>query len=265
MSSELLTRRGVMAIALVSSALRGQEHGDASFTVASIRPSPSDARQSLVIQPGGRVVANGFQLKALIAIAWRLRAFQLSGGDGWMSDERWNIEATSDGVGEIPAWVPPFVPDAIGVRLRSLLLERFALKFHRETRMQQAYALRLAKGGSKLIPGDGSGPNAGKFRAGPGIVMGSAVSMEQFVTYLDRLMDRPVIDQTGVAGRFDFKLQFAPESAPRTLSASPPDGQPSEAPSLFTAIQEQLGLKLEAAREAVEIFVIDSARQPSEN
>ncbi len=114
-----------------------------------------------------------------------------------MANDRWNIEANSEGVTAVPDWTPPNIPEVMAVRLRSLLAERFLLKVHRETRMQQAYALTAGRNGPKLIhaAAGAATQNAqrpGSFRAGTGVVIGAAVSMEQIVTYLDKLMDRPV-------------------------------------------------------------------------
>src|ERR1051326_2005485 len=157
-----------------------------SFTVASIKPAAPDARQQLAIQPGGRLVAAGFQLKTLILIAYHLRAFQISGGEDWIANDRWNIEATSEGVTAVPDWKPPYIPDVIAVRLRALLESRFQLKTHREMRTQQMYALTIGKNGAKLVPADPLSPPAegprspasaepaqrpGSFRAGPGVLI----------------------------------------------------------------------------------------------
>ena len=266
-----------------------------SFDVASVKPSMPGTRQAITIQPGGRFVASGVQLRLLIAIAYHLQAYQMSGGESWIATDAWSIEAKAEEVSVIPFWSPPYIPDVMAVRLQSLLEDRFALKTHRETRELQVYALAVNKGGAKLTAADppptpgqppagtrpplgpsGSipasfAPPPGAILAGPGTLIGSAITMDQIVVFLNRLMDRPVIDKTGLAGYFNVKLQFAPESAPRTaFGAAPanslPDAPPATSdPSIFTAIQEQLGLKLESTKESVEVLVIDSAQRPSEN
>ena len=255
-----------------------------TFDVATVKPSDASTRQGLVIQPGGRFVANNFSLQALIAIAYRLRLtpFEMSRVQGWMADQRWDIEAKAEAVTSVPTWLPPAIPEMMAVRLRNLLEERFQLKVHRETRVQPVYVLTLAKSGSKLVPvGDptqertGTTPEQskqrrGSFRAGPGVVIGAAVSVDQLAMYLDRLMDREVVDKTGLTGYFDITLKFAPESAPRFVAAQPSGGSPADPqastdPSIFTALQEQLGLKLQATKEPMPFLVIDSARKPGEN
>src|SRR5579872_3687466 len=215
-----------------------------AFDVASIKPSAPGTRQAITIQPGGRFVASGVQLRLLIAIAYHLQAYQMSGGESWIAIDAWSIEAKAEDVSVIPFWSPPYIPDVMAVRLQSLLEDRFALKTHRETRELQMYTLTLRKGGSKLavaepppqptqppagmrppLGPDGSipanfAPPPGAILAGPGTLIGSAITMDQIVVFLNRLMDRPVIDKTGLAGYFDVKLQFAPESAPRATFGS---------------------------------------------
>lgn len=227
------------------------------------------SRDALAIQPGGRFVSNGFTLKALIGLAWHLKGFDLSGGDNWMADDRWSIEAKAEESLIIPVWTPPNIPEEIAVRLRALLEDRFQLKTHRETRNLAVYTLTLGKDGSKLTAVDPpQQPATGSLRAGPGVVIGSSVPMVQIVTILSRLMDRPLIDKTGLTAFYDFSLRFAPESAPRALASSAlaASGPTStDDPSLFTALRDQLGLKLESVQEPVEVVVIDSARKPTEN
>jgi uncharacterized protein (TIGR03435 family) len=235
-----------------------------SFDVASIKPSAPGTREGFAIQPGGRLVAAGVPLKLLISLAWHLQGYQLAGGDSWTVDDRWSIEAKADDIGDVPAWAPPNVPEVIAARVRSLLVERFALKTHQEMRTLPVYRLSVGPGGSRLGAADSSTAPAG-IRAGPGVIIAVNATMEQFLTVLGRSMDRPVIDKTGIAGPFNAKLQFAPESAPRQLSGAAPDGAASTDPSIFTAVQEQLGLKLEAAQELVQVLVIDHAERPSAN
>ncbi len=264
----------ILGIVVATAPLLSQAPPDTkpSFDVASIKPSMPGSRDALSIQPGGRFASNGFTLKALIGLAWHLKGFDLSGGDSWMADDRWSIEAKTEEGLVIPAWTPPNIPDEIALRLRALLEDRFRLKTHRETRNLPVYTLTLGKNGSKLTAVDPPQPPAtGSLRAGPGAIIGSFVPMVQIVTILSRLMDRPLIDKTGLTACYDFSLRFAPESAPRALSGAPSSttavNEPTSTdnPSLFTALQEQLGLKIESTQDPVEVVVIDSARKPTEN
>jgi uncharacterized protein (TIGR03435 family) len=248
-----------------------------SFEVASIKPSLPGTRAEIASLPGGRFVANGVRLTLMIAAAYRVGDYQIIGAPGWAGKDQWSIAAkTAEGTVDPPSKAPAYlnVSDAMAARLRSLLEDRCELKTHRETREMQVYTLTVSKSGSKLAPVDAPPETApGATRAGAGIILASAISMNQIVILLGRLLDRPLIDKTGLNGYFNVKLQFDPESAPRAAfgaapaSASPALAAPSEpaGPSLFTAIQEQLGLKLDLKKEPVEVLVIDSVRKPTEN
>ena len=274
-----------------------------SFEVASIKPSAPGTRTQLAIQPGGRFAVNGVSLVLMIAAAYRIRDYQIIGAQGWMTKDLWNIEATTAaGTVDPPPTTPPYlnVPDMMAVRLQALLEDRFALKSHQETREMQVYVLSVDKGGSRLKRFDPSAaaqtpplpagtqppvgpdgklpanfaPPPGAVIAGAGAIFATGVPLDQIVTLLGRLTDHPVVDKTGLTGRFNVKLQFDPESAPRApLRTAPANASPSTpetagdpaGPSLFTAIQEQLGLKLELRREPVEVLVIDSAERAGGN
>jgi uncharacterized protein (TIGR03435 family) len=264
----------------------------ASFDVASIRPSAPGTRQRILIEPGGRFLAEGVSLKLLIASAWQLAQYQMSGGETWTASEPWTVQATADGI-TVPSWSPPFLPEIIAARVRSLVSDRFALQIHHETRELAVYRLSISKNGPKLkvtqspepsqrdspegsprTIGRGEHPEdvipaPGRAMAGPGTVIASAIPMQQLITLLGRWMERPIIDKTGLTGYVDVRLRFAPETAPRPSPIQPsPDGavpSPSDDPSIFTAVEEQLGLKLEPAKEPVDVLVIDSARKPLEN
>lgn len=186
-----------------------------AFSVVSVKASPADTRQHLAIEPGGRFIAEGVQLNLLVALAYHLQAYQLSGLQPWMNSDQWTVDAKSDDVAEIPAWAPPLIPDVIAVRLQSLLEDRFALRMHFETRDLQTYVLTQEKSLPKLKavnpptapesarpPGGqpaseaGASANAtpppGATLAGAGRIIASAITMNQLVTLLNRLMDRPV-------------------------------------------------------------------------
>ena len=273
-----------------------------SFDVASIKPGAPGTRTDIKVEPGGRFIANGVPLGLLVAIAYHLQAYQMVGAEGWLMKDQWSIEATTaPGTVDPPSANPPYmsVPDSMALRLRALLADRFALKTHWETSNRQVYELTVSAAGSKLklvdsppqaSPTQASAngarppltpegklpanfvPPPGAVIAGPGIIAASAISMDQIVSLLGRMMDYPVIDKTGLTGYFNVRLQFDPESAPRAIGApAPPSAQPngapvpSEDPSIFEAIQQQLGLKLQTAKESVEILVIDSASKPAGN
>jgi uncharacterized protein (TIGR03435 family) len=291
----------VIGIRALSVAAQTPGSARVAFDVAAIkpyRPAPGES-QGIRISPGGRFSATGVSLKLLIALAYHLDAFQLEGADKWIATEEWTVEAESEGVGSIPKWAPPNLPEKIAERLRSLLEDRFALKMHRETRLLPVYSLTISQHGSKLVAVDPPGESApgqspssdtarpaisqtktgdhapppGQALAGPGGIIASAATMKQIIVLLGRLVDKPIIDNTHLSGNYNVKLQFDPESTPRVAYGAPGNAGPgqgnttesSSAPGLFAAIEEQMGLKLVSTKAPVEIMVVDSAQPPTAN
>lgn len=275
-----------------------------SFEVASIKRSAAGVRTQIAMRPGGGFVANGVRLNLLIAAAYRVLDYQIIGTPDWVSKDQWSIAAKApEGTIDPPSRKPAFlnVTDMMAARLRALLEDRYALKTHRERREMQVYALSMSKGGSQLkaveppperdqgtapqaaapqlaradetTPGRAM-PPAGTVLAGRGTILASAASMDQIVILLGRLLDRPLIDKTGLPGYFDMRLQFDPATAPRMApGATPANTSPPPVPaasdpagpSLFAAVNEQLGLKLELRKEPVEVLVVDSVQKATEN
>jgi uncharacterized protein (TIGR03435 family) len=210
-------------------------------------------------------------IKSLITMAYGIRDFQLSGGPGWIGTERYDIMAKPERIES--AAEPPDVRnmtdeqrktrDAIWKeRVQALLAERFGLVIHKESKEEQIYVLSVAKGGPKMTavttPGDRQGMNMNGGR-----VQGFAAPMEMLAQNLSGTVGRPVVDKTGLTAKYDWVLQWTPDGA-----APGPDGpQPaaSAGPTIFTALQEQLGLKLESSRGPVDTYVIDRVEHPSAN
>ncbi len=245
-----------------------------SFEVATIKPNAeSDHRISFRIVPGGGFSATGASLRMLIAQAYNIRDFQISGGPNWISSDRFDINAKAEAASDRPS------PDAFRPMLQSLLAERFQLKFHKETKELPVYALVPGKGPHKMkvaetpAPGGGGGPQQrGMMRIGRGQANLQGAPLSGLAQILAQQLGRPVIDKTGLTGNFDIELKWTPEpgqgggpfgGAPPPGAAPPPAD--NGGPSIFTAIQEQLGLKLETTKGPVEIYVIDSASKPTEN
>jgi uncharacterized protein (TIGR03435 family) len=149
----------------------------------------------------------------------------------------------------------------VGERLRSLLADRFGLTIHRETTEQPVYALVAAKGGPKLKE---SAEGANFVRGGRGSITGQSVGLRMLVLNLSNVLDRQVIDKTGLTGSYDFELKWAPDivSSARESPSPPSD---TDRPSLFTALTDQLGLRLESAKGPVQVWVIDGVKRPSVN
>jgi uncharacterized protein (TIGR03435 family) len=213
------------------------------FEVASIKPSAPGARGPTIYNPTReRFAVTSITAKALIAYAYDVREFQISGGPGWLGSEEYDIVAKPDG---------DVRGDRVLAMARALLAERFHLSLHRESKEMPVLALVVAKGGSKLRAATGSGPEV---RGGRGRFEARNVTMGMFAAQLaGRMLDRPVLDRTGIAGEFDITLEWAFDQGA------------DNGPSIATALQEQLGLKLEAQKGAVDVLVVDHVERPSAN
>jgi uncharacterized protein (TIGR03435 family) len=222
-------------------------------------------------------------LKEMIVIAWRVQPFQISGGPVWLDSARYDVSAKSENTpnpGEIP------------LMLQALLADRFQLKIHRETKELPIYALLVAKKDGKLgphlteskegscTPIDPSKPppptepgkppklGCGGMMMGPRGLTATSAPIANLIPMLSRFLGRTVVDKTGLTGKFDISLEWVPDESQAMQFA--PDGPKSPSsdvtgPSIFTALQEQLGLKLESQKGPVETIVIDHAEKPSEN
>jgi uncharacterized protein (TIGR03435 family) len=259
-----------------------------SFEVASIKPNRSrELNISIGFEPG-RFIASGTTVKQLIGLAYNVRDLQVSGGPSWVDSERYDIEAKEPDsvVAELPKLPPNQRAEQLRLMVQSLLADRFKLNLRHESKEHPVYALVVAKNGPKLQgakPGDTypngmKGPDgvghAGMMRMGPGQLAGQGLPVESLARLLSEQLGRTVMDQTGLKGNYDFTLQWTPEQGEAMMLKGPEGGKPgtdnapppeSSGPSIFTAIQEQLGLKLESTKGPVEILVIDHVEKPSEN
>lgn len=230
-----------------------------TFEVASIKPSAALTVTETRRYPGGRFVASGVTLKDLIQRAYDVKDFQISGGPKWLHSERYDIAAKA---GEnIPR------AQSLDPMIQALLADRFKLKIHRETREMPIYSLVVDRGGPKLQPNTTApGPAWTKAR---GLLKGDRISMAMFASdLLEAALNRVVTDNTNIPGNFDVRLTWTPEEE----QAAGPAGESLPAPatdiavtSIFAALREQLGLRLEPRRGVVEVIVVDSAERPSEN
>ncbi|MGA7234043.1 MAG: M56 family metallopeptidase [Bryobacteraceae bacterium] len=279
---------GVIAVAglLVAAAygLFGQSAEQPRFAVASIKRNQSKVPASVEgpmgagYRPGGRFVAGNAPVTFLIQRAYGVQSFQVVGGPSWVSTDGYDIEAKPEGnTDQKRMWL----------MVQTLLADRFKLAMHRETRNLPVYDLLVVKGGPKLPPprracsDDPPLPQSGQPRpkppCGPGIVAsgtgraldGIGVSMPAFAKLLSMLVGREVIDKTGVTARFALHVDFAPDD---TLAGFPnpvgPEGSPpadGARPSLYVALPEQLGLRLQKSTGPVDVFVIDHVERPTEN
>jgi uncharacterized protein (TIGR03435 family) len=234
-----------------------------SFELATIKPSPPDARGGgSGMNPGGRFTAHNLSLRDLILLGYGLHPSQIEGGPAWFETDRFDIVAKADTAG---------APNKAQVMMmvQKLLADRFSLRFRREKKELAIYALTVQKSGFRLTPSTGDPNGLSTMRADPhGHLMASNMTMEEFTMGLQgNVLDRPVIDRTRLSQRFDFTLDWTPDEFQASGLGARTQGPDSGAtfPNLFTAVKDQLGLKLESTRGAVEIFIIDRVKKPSGN
>ncbi|HEV1286066.1 MAG TPA: TIGR03435 family protein [Bryobacteraceae bacterium] len=228
------------------------------FEVASIKPSaPGQRGFSIVPSPGGRLTMKNCTLKRLLAAAYHVQDFQVSGGPKWMDSDPWDIVAKAEGS-------PNLTEHQLLELLRPVLADRFQTAFHWETKQQPRYLLVAGKGGSKLTEVKADGGPEVNIRSRK-MITGRRAPVSQLVETLSWVLGRAVVDQTGLAGVYDFKLDWAPDELQLTEPGSGGTAGAEPGSSLLAAIQEQLGLKLEPQKGPVEILVVDRAEKAASN
>lgn len=242
-----------------------------AFEVATIKPTATDwdAGRYMRMQTPVQFVAKNYPLKNLLAAAFNLAPQEISGGPSWIDSERYDI------VGKAPGGVRPNQDQQMSM-LRALLIDRFKLTFHREQRELPIYALEVAKNGPKMKESaespspspEGPPPLAFVLLPQGARLPARNATMGEFAAVMQRAaLDRPVVDRTGLSGKYDFDLEWRPDETQfngqfRESGATPIQ---TAKPDLFAAIQEQLGLKLEATKGPIETLVIDQAERASAN
>jgi uncharacterized protein (TIGR03435 family) len=233
-----------------------------AFEVATIKPSAPDARRSMLTVRGADLVVENNSLNSLIKFAYNVQEREIAAGPTWMETDKWDINAKPD---------TPGMPSSAQLKemLQKLLAERFSLKFHEEKREMAAYVLTVSKDGPKLTRSAADESELGGYTMGPlGVMHAGRSTMADFAHVLQSgVLDRPVVDETGLTGRWDFTLQWTPDETQfgGRLRLPPQNDSGEELPPLFTAIQEQLGLKLESEKADVPVLVIDDVAPPSPN
>jgi uncharacterized protein (TIGR03435 family) len=231
---------------------RAQSATPPRFEVASIKPTPADEYNASSGIPAGhgRLTANHVTLKRCIIGAYSVGPSQIVGGPPWLDTDRFEITAKAS---------QPLGDDALMLMLRTLLADRFQLALHRETRSMNALVLEVAKGGPKLQP---AGPGDSRTDASHVRIDATALTMDHFAWVLSRTLSVPVVNHTGIQGTFTFKLEWSPDS---DKPVQPGDIPAATGPSIFTAIRQQLGLRLQSRKAPVEVLVIDHAERPTPN
>ncbi len=285
------------ALGLLPVVLFAQAESRPSFDVVSVKPNRTNQGIPLVVfQPGGRVIAGNVVVRQVILVAYGLEDVQLVNAPDWIATERFVIEArTSDAT----------PTDAIRMMLRTMLAERFGFAAHTERRELPMLALTLARADKRLGPrlrasGAECAPikppegvpmppppppppagNAGaqiriilprdeplRRRCGamlaPGWFSARSITMQELTRPLTQLMRRPVVDETGLTGEYDLDVFFQPEGLGGALIGAPPAAL-TDAPGLTTALQDELGLRLESRRGPLDVLVVDRIERPTEN
>jgi uncharacterized protein (TIGR03435 family) len=249
-----------------------------SFDVASVKVNHSGARTTRIASPRGtgRFDVTNAMVHTLILNAYGLQSFQLTGGPAWIDDTRFDIAARTN---------PGTSREDISAMLRSLLVERFHLATHREPREMPTYALTLARKDGQVgpqlnasttpcpaaapaAPGPPPTSPSGQTLCGttmtPSELNAGNMTMARLATTLSGIVGRMVTDETGLTGVYDLRLTFTPEN-PGSPLAGPPVAADDNAASIFAALTEQLGLKLEPRRALVDVVVIDRVEMPTED
>jgi uncharacterized protein (TIGR03435 family) len=269
-----------------------------AFEVASVKPNKSrDGVSFIRFAPGGRLVATNMSLRALIRLAYEIKDFQLSGGPNWIRSDRFDIEAKSNGdVSQRESWLMmrSLMADRFKLAVHSetrnapiyaLVMARNDGKLGPQLQLAEldCAAVRMARSRAAALRGGppppppppgmqrGIRPTCGS-NGSPGWMAGGGINLSELAIGLSREVDRFVVDRTGLTGEFDYQLEWTPDQVPQALppfgaSLRPdiPPPAPADGPSIFTAVQEQLGLKLESTRGPVDVLVIDHVERPTED
>ena len=225
------------------------------FDVATVKPADPNSSRRGFMSDGHRIFCENETVDDIVSFAYGVHARQIVEGPGWLSADKFDVDGVPDLVG---------VPNLkqMEAMYRDLLASRFNLTLHHETREIAVYGLQVGKGGPKLAKslGDPNGLPDQTFAQWNSQLIDlreTNATLAEFAQNMGIVLDKPMVDQTGLTGRFDFTLRWTPDTARAD--------EPNAEPGLFTAIQEQLGLKLEATKAPVDVLVIDHVDKPSGN
>jgi uncharacterized protein (TIGR03435 family) len=239
----------------------GQEKSSRlTFEVAVIRPAQPTDRGGIKPMPGGDgYLVQNMPVKIMISLMYKVPARQIKDAPDWLNSDRYDIQAKADHAYSI---------DDLHIMFQNLLADRFNLKFHKEIKEGPVYALMVDKSGSKMKVNESAQDYKIPLVPGPdNVFIGTRVPMQYLCWFLGQQLTaqgRPVIDKTGLDKSYDFTLSFLPELPPNVSKENLPPNL-LDRPSLFDALKEQLGLKLQAEKGPVEYYVIDHVEKPSEN
>jgi uncharacterized protein (TIGR03435 family) len=252
-------RHALLTAVLAVNIVRGQTP---AFEAASIKLNNSGKPGSGMSFLPARIKIINSTLKFCVQMAWNVKDFQVSGGGGWMDTERYDIDAVA---------ANQFTREESRTMLQALLADRFGLVVHPETQQKGGYALVVGRNGSKLPPPvDDPSVLFSRTPSGDRTLKATNVSMTRFADALSVALGAIVVDRTGIEGQYDVSFQWTPDSSEPRISKSGeplpmPPADTAPGPSIFTALQEKLGLRLESRKVPVEVIVIEHANRPSEN
>jgi uncharacterized protein (TIGR03435 family) len=236
-----------------------------TFEVATIKPSdPNSQNLSALSEVGRHISFTNQTVKGLIVFAYGMQEKQLADAPAWLETEKYDLQGVPDIEG---------TPNLLQIQemFRKLLVDRFHLKTHMEKRDLAVYALTVSKNGPKISKSQGDPTAVGTTRIihlthQLVVLKVMNASLEDFLRQMKGILDRPLVDQTNLTGKFDFTLQWEPDESQLNilgLHVSQPADNTNAQPGLFTAIQEQLGLKLDAVKAPADVLAIDHVDQPS--
>jgi uncharacterized protein (TIGR03435 family) len=236
------------------------QDADPTFEVAIVKLTNPDQRGGGIRMQGRQFSASNLSVNDLITIAYGIHPRQLVGGPDWIEKDRYDVLGKPDVEGQ---------PNnrQIQALFRKLLDDRFRLKFHREKRELSIYAMVAGKTGITATKSEGD-PNGdpNMFMYGPGQFIAKNARVSDFASFIQRgIVDRPVIDQTGLTARYDFGLVWRPDQIQPVGNNPPPPSDRDAFPDIFGAVQQQLGLRLEGMKTPTEVIVVDRLEKPTEN
>ena len=236
-----------------------------SFEVATIKPTQEGTGFTIHPTASGTLIANAASLAYLIKFAYQVHPRQITKAPAWLDSDKYDLTAKPDMPGM------PSLPQ-MRAMVQKLLADRFQLKFHNEKKEMPAYAITVARGGIKMTKNEGNPKGNPGYGGGPGGMRVINSTIQEFIGFvLNDSLGMPVVDQTGLGpARFDFILKYSADSLQTqpggpAAGAAPSAASPDAPPDIFTAMQQQLGLKLESTKALVDVMVIDKVEKPSEN
>jgi uncharacterized protein (TIGR03435 family) len=230
-----------------------------SFDVANIKPSPDGPRNKGIGPVGRRLDGMNVSVVDMLTFSYEIHRNQIIGGPPWAESQLFDFVAQPGGQG-------PVSGEEWRAMLRNLLVDRFQFAFHHETRELSAFALQATGGKPGRKPSSADPTSLPNFGVSNGRIVATNVGMADLAHILqEALLDRPVVDQTQIPGKFDFTLRWTPDEFQRGQRTSPQADRPDAPPSLYEVLQEQLGVKLKSTKATVDVIVIDHVEKPSAN